>query len=33
MLGEHSRAVLAEFGYSPSAVDALVADGIVRVPR
>jgi crotonobetainyl-CoA:carnitine CoA-transferase CaiB-like acyl-CoA transferase len=32
MLGEHSRAVLAEFGYAPAETDALIASGIVRAP-
>ncbi len=31
-LGEHGRAVLAELGLSPEAVDRLVADGVVRLP-
>ena len=29
VLGEHSRAVLAELGYRPDEIDALIADGIV----
>ena len=31
-LGEHGRAVLAELGLAPDAVDRLVADGVVRLP-
>lgn len=31
-LGEHGRAVLAELGYSPEAVDGLAAAGVVMVP-
>ena len=32
-LGEHSRAVLAEGGFSDAEIDALVASGAVRAPR
>lgn len=28
-IGEHSRAVLAEFGYAPAQIDALIAQGVV----
>lgn len=28
-LGEHSRVVLAELGYEPEKIDALIADGVV----
>jgi len=29
-LGEHTRAVLAEFGYTADEIDALIAEGVVR---
>jgi crotonobetainyl-CoA:carnitine CoA-transferase CaiB-like acyl-CoA transferase len=29
LLGEHTRAILADYGYDDAAVDALVADGVV----
>ncbi|KTS05374.1 CoA-transferase [Methylobacterium radiotolerans] len=30
LLGEHSRAILAEAGYAPAEIDALIARGVVR---
>ncbi len=30
LLGEHSRAILAEAGYGPDEIDSLIARGIVR---
>jgi crotonobetainyl-CoA:carnitine CoA-transferase CaiB-like acyl-CoA transferase len=30
MLGEHSRAILAQAGYDGAAIDDLIARGIVR---
>ena len=32
MLGEHTRAVLAEAGYSDAEIDAFVAEGVVEAP-
>ena len=32
VLGEHSRAVLAELGYEANQIDALIADGVVGTP-
>jgi formyl-CoA transferase len=32
-IGEHSREVLAEFGYDAPAIDALLASGVVRQPE
>ena len=32
LLGEHSRAILHEFGYDDPAIDALVRDGVVATP-
>jgi crotonobetainyl-CoA:carnitine CoA-transferase CaiB-like acyl-CoA transferase len=29
MLGEHTRALLSEYGYDDAAIDALVAEGVV----
>jgi len=30
MLGEHSRELLAEYGYTPADIDALIAEGVVE---
>jgi crotonobetainyl-CoA:carnitine CoA-transferase CaiB-like acyl-CoA transferase len=30
LLGEHTREVLAEYGYMPAEIDALIADGVVE---
>ena len=32
LYGQHSRAILAEFGYTPAEIDALVTDGVVAEP-
>jgi crotonobetainyl-CoA:carnitine CoA-transferase CaiB-like acyl-CoA transferase len=32
-LGEHGRAVLAEAGYDAAAIDALLAEGALRLPE
>ena len=32
-LGEHGPAVLAELGLTPTEIDQLVADGILRLPK
>ena len=33
MLGEHSREVLAEFGYSAAEIDGFFADGVIEEPK
>jgi crotonobetainyl-CoA:carnitine CoA-transferase CaiB-like acyl-CoA transferase len=33
VLGEHTREVLHEHGYSDADIDALVRDGVVEAPR
>jgi len=33
LLGEHTREVLREHGYSDSEIDRLIADGVVEVPK
>ena len=30
MIGEHSRDLLGELGYDASAIDILIADGVIR---